>query len=629
MKNAMRLLCLLSAGLGAMTLSISCSEPVQCNADSCPTGCCSADGVCQAGSSPLACGTKGNACEACAANACVQNACVRPVAQGGGAGGGNAAAGGGTASGGGTAAGGGGTDNSNAELQIQAVRDAGDGPLSPGLPIDNVTVTALKPQIPEAVRADGGTDDGPGFFVQASQMGPALFVRVDPSSLTPAVTAGKAVSFVVTGVGKQGGLKVASGIDTFSASGDSDVARLVQDINSKNFNEPGVTDSLESEVVSVSGTVGASSFVAAGLGFRAAPFFTAGTSTQADGGTPLLQLRLPLTLVQKEDLSAGCTVSVESKPLWRFNQRAQVSAFTSGDLSQVTCPAPKLVSANATDATTVVLSFDRSIDAATSSPSTYSIDTVTISAAVVAGKAVTLTTSALEIAKDYTVKVLPGVKDTRQSAVQLTANSAVFRYALPATRSPVVISQIYGGAGAMMPLVAEDFVELHNRSAAPVAVGGWSVQYAVNASTLDVSGAAVIPAGTTIAAGAYFLVRGAGGTSDAGVPLIPADGDLLRPDGGRVDVGTTNGKVFLSDSPTLLKLTSNGCQADNQSVIDFVGYGNASCRLDGGTVLAPLSGATGASRKNGGCAIVGPTSADFEIVAPSPRNSSSAPVICP
>ncbi|WP_432382760.1 lamin tail domain-containing protein [Duganella sp. P38] len=43
--------------------------------------------------------------------------------------------------------------------------------------------------------------------------------------------------------------------------------------------------------------------------------------------------------------------------------------------------------------------------------------------------------------------------------------------------APVVISQVYGGGGNSGANYKADFVELFNRSDAPVSLAGWSVQY--------------------------------------------------------------------------------------------------------------------------------------------------------
>src|SRR4029078_8164130 len=87
------------------------------------------------------------------------------------------------------------------------------------------------------------------------------------------------------------------------------------------------------------------------------------------------------------------------------------------------------------------------------------------------------------------------------------------RPGLPSTS--VVIRQIYGGDGNSSAPWHNDFIELFNRSGAPVDVTGWSVQYAsATGGTWQVSG----PLAGTIPPGGYFLVQEAAG-SGGGEPL--------------------------------------------------------------------------------------------------------------
>jgi uncharacterized protein len=51
-------------------------------------------------------------------------------------------------------------------------------------------------------------------------------------------------------------------------------------------------------------------------------------------------------------------------------------------------------------------------------------------------------------------------------------------YGIAHASSAVVISQIYGGGGNAGATLRSDFIELFNRSGAPVSVDGWTIQYA-------------------------------------------------------------------------------------------------------------------------------------------------------
>src|SRR5438445_10447776 len=49
--------------------------------------------------------------------------------------------------------------------------------------------------------------------------------------------------------------------------------------------------------------------------------------------------------------------------------------------------------------------------------------------------------------------------------------------------SNIVISQVYCGGGNAGATYKNDFIELHNRTNAPLSVSGWSVQYSSSACT--------------------------------------------------------------------------------------------------------------------------------------------------
>ena len=73
--------------------------------------------------------------------------------------------------------------------------------------------------------------------------------------------------------------------------------------------------------------------------------------------------------------------------------------------------------------------------------------------------------------------------------------------------SGVVISQIYGAGGNAGATFRNDYVELFNRSATPVSLAGWSVQYASAAGSGNFGGNPVTALGGTLAPGQYHLVQ--------------------------------------------------------------------------------------------------------------------------
>ena len=175
--------------------------------------------------------------------------------------------------------------------------------------------------------------------------------------------------------------------------------------------------------------------------------------------------------------------------------------------------------------------------------------------------------------------------------------------------SNVVISQVYGGGGNAGATLTNDFIELHNRTAAPIDISGWSVQYGSATGTTWQTTALT----GTIAAGGYYLVQqamGAGGTTPLPTPDVT----------GTIAMSGTAGKVALVSSGTAL---SGACPV---GFVDLVGYGAANC-----SETAPTSATTNptaAVRANNGCTDTDNNAADFTITAPSPRNSASAPDTC-
>lgn len=118
---------------------------------------------------------------------------------------------------------------------------------------------------------------------------------------------------------------------------------------------------------------------------------------------------------------------------------------------------------------------------------------------------------------------------------------------------------------------ADEFVELVNAGTAAADVGGWKVVYRSAAGTTDAS-LATIPDGTTIAAGAFYLL---GGSAYAGAhPADQSFGPALAATGGGVGVRDSTG-----------------------ALVDGVGWGTATNALVEGTAAAapPATASPGSS----------------------------------
>jgi len=176
----------------------------------------------------------------------------------------------------------------------------------------------------------------------------------------------------------------------------------------------------------------------------------------------------------------------------------------------------------------------------------------------------------------------------------------------------MVISQVYGGGAGGTSTYKNDFIELLNRSATPVDLSTWSVQYAAATGTTwyvtNLSG--------TLQPGHYYLVAESAGTTGLDLPTPEATGTTSMAAGA--------GKVALVNSTTKFTIS---CPTADATLVDFVGYGTTSnCSL--GSPTANTSATTAALRAGSGCTDTRSNSADFNVAAPAPRNSASPTNAC-
>ncbi|MBX3406445.1 MAG: lamin tail domain-containing protein [Phycisphaeraceae bacterium] len=179
--------------------------------------------------------------------------------------------------------------------------------------------------------------------------------------------------------------------------------------------------------------------------------------------------------------------------------------------------------------------------------------------------------------------------------------------------SRVVISQVYGGGGNLGPpagIFNADFVEIHNRSAMPVDLSGWSVQYASQTSLNGFDNPADrVELFGAIQPGQYMLVQFSA-IGAAGAPLPTPD---FVGTGG---MGNNGGRVALVRGTALI-----GSNCNDPNIEDFAGYGAAIC-FEGAAPAGRTENNTGAVRKLAGAQDTDQNFHDFEIAAPSPRNRS-------
>ncbi len=136
-----------------------------------------------------------------------------------------------------------------------------------------------------------------------------------------------------------------------------------------------------------------------------------------------------------------------------------------------------------------------------------------------------------------------------------------------AAAQQVVISQVYGGGNGTSATYKQDYVELRNRTGAPIDLSGWSIQYASATGSTWLKRDIV---SGTIPANGYFLVQmSTGGTVGADLPTP----DVIAPT--TINMAAAQGKVALVNNQTTIT-TGVACPITGGfGVVDFVGYGVA------------------------------------------------------
>ena len=356
------------------------------------------------------------------------------------------------------------TTPAETSTQIQAFVSAANGDQATPLAITGAFVTYIKPQ----VQGQTATELA-GFFLQAEATGPAMFVS---AAADPQVVVGDRVSLNVTTKTTTNGLQHASAITGLTRLSQghpvqnlntASPAGLKRDITGANDLETAAN--YESKLVSLSGGV-ADAGTGSGGGFTAFPITTTGEpDVQAN-----VRLRVPNTVVSEVDLVQGCSFTLRTGPVWRFNAQTQPSVFAASELALSNCPAPKLASARAMSATSVRLTFDRRIAPASVQAEDFTINnSLAVSAATVDAYQVMLTTGEQTTGTAYTVTVSGEVTDLSGTRVIAPNNTTNFTgYTAPPPPAPIVINEVdydMPGSGD-----SAEFVEIYNRSSGEVSL---------------------------------------------------------------------------------------------------------------------------------------------------------------
>ena len=185
-----------------------------------------------------------------------------------------------------------------------------------------------------------------------------------------------------------------------------------------------------------------------------------------------------------------------------------------------------------------------------------------------------------------------------------------------ASQAQVVISQVYGAGGNTGATYNRDFVELFNRGASPVALGGLTVQYSSATGTGNFSVGATLPA-VNLSPGQYYLVGMSSGANGAPLPTVDVSGTSA--------MATAAGKVVLVNSTTALACNggSTPCSAPQLAlIVDLVGYGTANF-FEGAAPTPATSATLAALRADNGCTDTNSNGADFSAVTPAARSTAS------
>lgn len=199
----------------------------------------------------------------------------------------------------------------SASTQIASVRAAPDSQ-DLALEIEGAWVTYVKPAV--------GSEPA-GFFLQATQAGPAIFVAADV-----AVSAGDEVSAVVSALATVGGMRRVTGLSSLAVTSvGHDVAPLVQDLGGAADLVTAIDD-YEAELVTVAGSTPGS--LSLEDGFRVGAFETSAVAS------PSLEVRVagPPSILQRD-----CDATVGPAPLWRADGVAQVTAWSASEVTGLSC----------------------------------------------------------------------------------------------------------------------------------------------------------------------------------------------------------------------------------------------------------------------------------------------------
>lgn len=433
---------------------------------------------------------------------------------------------------------------------LDDVRGAANGAIS--YSVSGLIVTAI--------------DTSGHFFVQqAGALGPAIYIRDTTNNPNLGVQVG---DILCLGFSQKSESNSWMRIDTLSAAqkttGGGSVSAQALTV--------AASDTFESEMVAVDGTLTTKSSSLAGGGYNHTITYAGGTLTVREiQGSGKLD-----NFVQGQAIRVTTALTqFTSYQLYLDNRMGIVTESTSGNFN--------VASASTSNSTTVVLTFNNTPNAAASTVTNYTGNNgLTISAVSVSGITATLTTSTQTVGQSYTITVANVLRNADSAA--LTTNTANFTgYAPPATftTGQVIINEVH-----LNPSVsAEEYVELYNTTASAISLNNATIWYKSDAGT---PGQATTLTGVIPANGYYTVLRTASPTG------YTCTGTLQTTGWGNSGLSNSQGAVILTVDGTTPTATSS------TNVRDIVQWGtNSTNWAEGSTGPVPASPRSMARSPNG------------------------------
>jgi len=293
-------------------------------------------------------------------------------------------------------------DTADAGPDVPAVTEPDPASATQIALLHSEVTTSVGPVVVTYVRPPHG-DDWPGFTVQATADGPAVMLTPgEGTAAYPDIVPGDIISFDATLITPWYGMVEVTGVQNLVVLGSGyDVTQMTQDIT-QTSDVTSALDDYAVELVTASFDVLPGTQVDAGVAYTRwdidLPNLTGDTN---------LSLRVPNTLADQLGDLGGCKLTTSHTPLWRFFEQAQVSAWHADEIAFDQCPDVKAVSAQTPTDTTVVVSFNRAVQASSLAEdgNQFTIPGLTVTGASLANPLQVVLTTGAQTSGDYTVSV--------------------------------------------------------------------------------------------------------------------------------------------------------------------------------------------------------------------------------